>query len=80
MICSGRLVFYIHLAKMESLSGVFDLMPAARCMAIYKHSCERQSLSVVFIIESPARRDAKKNVMLIPLFISPTIVSFEAGC
>ena len=41
MICSGRLVFYIQRAKVESLSGVFDLMMIAFSVVFHKRSGER---------------------------------------
>ena len=49
MICSGRLVFYIQPEKMESLSGVFHLMMIAFCVAIHRHSGERQIVKWIFL-------------------------------
>ena len=49
MICFGRLVFYIQPAEVESLSGVFDLMTIAFCVAIHRHSGERQIVKWAFL-------------------------------
>ena len=49
MICFGRLVFYIQLAEVESLSGVFDLMMVAFCVAIHRRSGERPIVKCGFL-------------------------------
>ena len=46
MICSGRLVSYIQMAKQESLSGVFDLMMIAFLWLFIGILARGKSLSV----------------------------------